>query len=80
MSDWLPWMKMGGRDGIIYMHTAGLRLSSWDAMPEQMKEEIRTHYPDYVQPPPAGDDHRNVTSWMYYKRVAEGEEEAPDRE
>lgn len=79
ISDWLPWMNMAGREGVIYMHTAGLRLSSWDALPEKMKEEILTHYPEYVEPPPADDERVNVTSWMYYQRVAEGEEEAPDR-
>ena len=79
MSDWLPWMNMQGREGIIYMHTAGLRLSSWDALPESMKQEIETHYPDYKNPPPLDDTRRNVTSWMYYQRVAEGEEMAPDR-
>ena len=79
VSDWLPWMNMQGREGIIYMHTAGLRLSSWDALPDSMKEEIETHYPDYRNPPPLDDDRRNVTSWMYYQRVAEGEAVAPDR-
>ncbi len=79
MSDWLPWMKMAGRDGVIYMHTSGLRLSSWDALPDSMKDEIARHYPIYTEPPPLDDERRNVTSWIYYKRVAEGEEAAPDR-
>ena len=79
ISDWLPWMKMAGRDGVIYMHTAGLRLSSWDALPDSMKSEIETHYPEYREPPPLDDDRSNVTSWLYYQRVAEGKEEAPDR-
>ena len=79
MSDWLPWMRMAGREGVIYMHTAGLRLSSWDALPDSMKAEIAKHYPSYGEPPPLDDDRRNVTSWIYYKRVAEGEEAAPDR-
>ena len=79
ISDWLPWMKMGGREGVLYMHTAGLKLSSWDALPESMQAEIATHYPAYVTPPPLDDDRRNVTSWLYYKRVSEGAEEAPAR-
>ena len=79
MSDWLPWMKMGGREGAIYMHTAGLKLSSWDALPEGMKAEIEAHYPAYREPPPLDDDRPNVTSWIYYKRVSEGSEEAPER-
>lgn len=79
MSDWLPWMKMGGREGAIYMHTAGLKLSSWDALPEGMKAEIEAHYPAYREPPPVDDERPNVTSWIYYKRVSEGTEEAPQR-
>lgn len=80
MSDWLPWMKMAGRDGIIYMHTAGRKLESWDDMPDLMKGEIRTHYPDYVGPPPTDDERRNETSWLYYKKVRDGERQVPDRQ
>ncbi len=79
MSDWLPWMKMGGRDGVIYMHTAGRKLESWDDMSDVMKNEIRTHYPDYVGPPPLDDERRNETSWIYYKKVRDGERKAPVR-
>ncbi len=79
MSDWLPWMMMGGRDGVIYMHTAGRKLDSWDDLSDTMKKEIATHYPDYVGPPPADDTRRNETSWSYYKKVRDGERVAPDR-
>ena len=79
MSDWLPWMNMQGRDGIIYMHTAGSKLSSWDAMPDGMKNEIKKRYPDYKTPPPAGDPRPNMTSWKYYKAVKEGKEKLPKR-
>lgn len=80
MSDWLPWMKMGGRDGVIYMHTAGRKLESWDDMSDTMKAEIREHYPDYVGPPPVDDPRRNETSWIYYRKIREGERQAPDRQ
>ncbi|MEM1231903.1 MAG: DUF1838 family protein [Pseudomonadota bacterium] len=79
MSDWLPWMKMNGRDGVIYMHTAGLKVSSWGAMPDTMKDEITKHYPEYRNPPPLDDDRRNVTSWSYYRDVSEGKVELPKR-
>ena len=79
MSDWLPWMMMEGREGVIYMHTAGRKLDSWDGMSDTMKNEIRTHYPDYVAPPPSDDPRRNETSWIYYKKVRDGERIAPDR-
>ncbi len=79
MSDWLPWMKMQGREGVIYFHTAGTKLESWDALPEFFKEEIAENYPEYDQPPPLDDARENVTSWIYYRDVMTGEVEAPER-
>jgi len=79
MSDWLPWMNMQGRDGIIYMHTAGRKLNSWDELSDTMKAEIRDHYPEYTSPPDPDDKRKNVTSWEYYKSVKHGEVEAPKR-
>lgn len=79
MSDWLPWMMMNGREGVIYMHTAGRKVDSWDDISETMKSEIRKHYPEYTSPPPADDMRRNETSWSYYKKIKEGERTAPDR-
>ena len=80
MSDWLPWMMMEGREGVIYMHTAGRKLDSWDDMSETMKNEIAEHYQEYTDPPPADDPRRNETSWTYYKKVKSGEIEAPERD
>lgn len=79
ISDWLPWMKMNGREGEIYMSTAGRKLESWDDLPDFFKQDIRTHYPEYTDPPAGGDDRANMTSWKYYLGVANGEIEAPDR-
>ena len=79
MSDWLPWMNMQGRDGVIYMHTAGRKLESWDDMPKAFKDDIKKHYPEYVAPPPSGDPRPNMTSWKYYKAVKEGKIELPKR-
>ncbi len=75
-SDWLPWMEMQGRVGTIYMHTAGTKLKSWDDMPDVIKNEIRTNYPDYVGPPPLDDDRPNETSWTYFKTVKDSERDA----
>ncbi|MEM7728882.1 MAG: DUF1838 family protein [Pseudomonadota bacterium] len=79
MSDWLPWMRMNGRDGLIYMHTAGRKLADFDDLSDRMKSEIAMHYPEYTAPPPVSDPRSNVTSWKYYKAVKEGEVELPER-
>jgi len=79
MSDWLPWMNMQGRDGIIYMHTAGRKLKSWDDLSDTMKSEINQHYPEYTSPPDPDDTRKNMTSWEYFKAVREGKIKLPTR-
>lgn len=79
MSTWLPWMNMQGREGLLYVHASGKKLDSWEQLSDVMKAEIRQHYPDYVDAPPTDDARRNETSWIYYKRLKEGEREAPKR-
>jgi len=69
ISYWLPWMKMSGRNGIVYFHTFGKKLNSYDELPESIKAEIETNYPIYNQPPPTSDDRKNETSWTYFKKM-----------
>lgn len=68
-SEWLPWMKMGGRTGMMIFSTVGGRVDTWDDLPDRMKREIRENYPEYDEPPPLDDDRPNVTSWSYFKQV-----------
>ena len=67
-SDWLPWMQMSGRDGIIYMHSAGKKLNSFDDLPDLFKKEIAKNYPEYNKPPPLNDKRPNETSWTVFKK------------
>lgn len=80
LADWLPWMRMHGRDGLIYFHAAGSKLDSFDELPDVLIEEIDRHYPEYREPPPLDDDRSNVTSWSYFRDVMNGEVKAPDRD
>ena len=68
-SEWLPWMKMRGRTGMMIFNTVGGRVDSFDDLPDRMKAEIRTNYPVYDGPPPLDDDRPNVTSWSYFKEI-----------
>lgn len=69
LSSWLPWMGMGDRAGMLYFHTAGGKLESYDDLSELMKNEIATNYPEYASPPPLDDERRNETSWTFFKKV-----------
>ena len=63
ISKWLPWMEMGDKEGILIFHTAGMRLDSWDQLPDLLKTEIRERFPIYVEPPPIDDPRPKETSW-----------------
>jgi hypothetical protein len=68
ISRWLPWMKMGDRDGLVVFHTAGMRLDSWEQLPEIVRREVDTRYPTYKAPPPLDDPRPNETSWTVFKK------------
>jgi len=68
-SEWLPWMKMGGRTGMMIFSTVGGRVDGYDALPDGLKDEIEKNYPIYNEPPPLDDDRPNVTSWSYFKEI-----------
>ncbi len=69
LSGWLPWMEMGDRAGLLYFHTAGRKLDSYDDLSEMMRDEIAQNYPEYAKPPPLDDERRNETSWTFFKKV-----------
>jgi hypothetical protein len=69
MSNWLPWMEMGDRAGLIYFHTAGRKLERFEDLSATMKAEIRLNYPLYSAPPPLDDERPNETSWTYFRKV-----------
>jgi hypothetical protein len=67
ISRWMPWMKMGGRDGLLVHYMGGLRINAFEELPGWMKTEIRANYPDYTVPPPTDDKRPNETSWTVFK-------------
>lgn len=68
ISRWMPWMKMGGRDGLLVHYMGGLRVNSFEELPAWMKTEVRANYPEYTVPPPTDDTRPNETSWTVFKK------------
>jgi hypothetical protein len=73
ISRWLPWMKMGDRDGLVVFHTAGMRLDSWEQLPEVVRREVDMNYPTYKAPPPLDDPRPNETSWTVFKKFIDAQ-------
>lgn len=71
ISQWLPWMKMGDRTGMMIFTTVGKRVASIDDLSEPLRSELRERYPVYLEPPPLDDARPNETSWTYFRKVIE---------
>lgn len=69
MSNWLPWMEMGGRDGYFYVHTAGEKYASYDDVPKSIRAVVDEKYPKYRTAPPLDDTRPNETSWTFFKKT-----------
>jgi len=69
VSQFLPWMEMGGRVGYMVFSGAGKKVAGFDALPDVLKAEIEANYPAYKTPPPLDDARPNETSWTYFKKV-----------
>lgn len=73
ISDWMPWMKMQGRDGQMVFNAMGNKLKSFDELPKVLKDEIALNYPSYTAPPPVDDTRDNETTWTVFKKKVDAE-------
>ncbi|MEM9289457.1 MAG: DUF1838 family protein [Pseudomonadota bacterium] len=69
IAQWLPWMEMGSRPGLMVANAAGQKLNSFNELPDVLKTTIKERYPEYTAPPPVTDARPNETSWTLFKKV-----------
>lgn len=68
ISQWLPWMMMGGRDGGIVLTSSGRGTLNFDDLPQPLREVVSTRYPQMKVAPPFDDERPFVNSWKSTKR------------
>ncbi len=78
IAEWLPWMKMAGRNGMMITNATGQTVSDIEALPPVILEQIRNSYPVYAAPPPADDARPNETSWTYFRKIVEAKKAAAE--
>jgi hypothetical protein len=76
ISDWMPWMKMRGRQGQLVFNAMGNKLKSYDELPKVLKDEIARTYPTYTAPPPGDDARPNATTWTVFKAMIDAQRQA----
>jgi hypothetical protein len=67
VAQWLPWMTMGDKPGIMVFNTTGFSTFDIEQIPEQLMEILESRYPEYLVPPPLADDRVNETSWTVFR-------------
>ena len=77
ISDWLPWMKMQGREGQMVLSSVGASTLDFDALPEPLRSAIATRFP-LMRRTPAFDDSRPFqTSWDSLRKALDADRAAP---
>lgn len=77
ISQWMPWMKMGSRSGIMVFNFMGGKLEGgFEELPDVIKNEIRENYPIYEDAPPLDDMRPNETTWTKFKMMEDARREA----
>lgn len=69
LSPWMPWMRMGSREGGLIYQTRGYKLASSADLPAVTRDFIGAHHPEYLEPPTQWSE-PNETSWTYFKKQA----------
>jgi len=75
VAQWLPWMEMGSRAGLMVFNATGSSTFDRDSIPEPLRSILEDRYPSYFEPPPLNDDRPNETSWTVFRKTVETTEE-----
>lgn len=76
VAQWLPWLQMGSKPGLMVFNATGFSTFDDDEIPDKLVEILNERYPDYLTPPPLDDARPNETSWtVFQKAMAEKAED-----
>ncbi len=77
VAQWLPWMQMGDKSGIMIFNATGFSTFDLDLVWQQIKDAVKERYPTYLTAPPLDDKRPNETSWTVFKKFMVGKDPAP---
>ncbi|MDJ0927386.1 MAG: DUF1838 family protein [Gammaproteobacteria bacterium] len=73
VAQWLPWMQMGSKPGLMVFNATGSSVFTQDEIPEPLLSVLRERYPIYFEPPPLDDERPNETSWTVFRKHIESQ-------
>ncbi len=71
VAQWLPWLEMGDRPGVMIFNATGFSTFDKSRVPDKLRRILDDRYPDYWTPPPLDDDRANETSWTVFRKHLE---------
>ena len=71
ISQWLPWMEMGSRPGLLIVNATGYSTFDLEDLPDSLISALKERYPLYLTAPPLDDARPNETSWTVFKKHLE---------
>ncbi len=74
VAQWLPWMEMGSKQGIMVFNATGFSTFEKDEIWPRLQKIMDERFPLYNTPPPVDDDRPNETSWTVFKKHMEDKE------
>ncbi|MSO98083.1 MAG: DUF1838 domain-containing protein [Rhodospirillaceae bacterium] len=69
ISAWLPWMKMGGREGYTALTSTWFAVGDISEVSEPLRSEVLSKYPVFATAPPLDDPRPSVSSWDGVKKA-----------
>ena len=80
VGQWMPWMEMGDRPGeLIYIGSGALVPGGFEALPDQLRNEVRRNYPLFTKPPDPDDTRPMTNSWKQFGETHSGKSEPTTR-
>lgn len=73
VAQWLPWLEMGDRPGVMIFNATGFSTFDRDKIPQALVDILDDRYPLYWTPPPLDDDRPNETSWTVFRKHMESQ-------
>lgn len=67
---WLPFMKMGDREGHLVFVCRGYKVASLAEIPELLRKTVMQHNPAFSRAPAVYSE-PNMTAWSYFKKLTE---------
>ena len=74
VAQWLPWLEMGDRPGLMIFNATGFSTFDKSLIPDRLRTILDERYPLYWTPPPLDDERPNETSWTVFKKFLEAAE------